>query len=203
MLDAPEVMKTLSRKVTMEVPFPPVSTSWDRAARKTRKILRGRPSTWEHTFHEAPAEHVIEYVSLVAEASRAAFRLPEPNGDLFAGILQALTGAKEQVHGALRILSHITGVTDQEFLSALTPGQRDVLIEAYEAVNPSLDEFKKKLDTIFHAAVAQMASRATDEMLREHGLVRQTGSPTATAWTPTPSSAPGPSDGSGATTAPS
>ena len=168
-MDASDVRKPLERKVTLEVPFTPSRrNTWERATRKTAKLLRGRPTVYEHTFRETTADGILEYLDIVAKAGQKAFQQPPPSEDFFQGFRDSIAGSKQQVHASMELLRHITGIDDEEFLAVLTPSQRDSLIEAFEAVNPCLTEVKKNLDQMFLAAVGQMAAKATEQMLREN-----------------------------------
>lgn len=178
--EALDVIRLRTAKVTLEVPFHPAGTPEAAAEASPEGLVL-------HTFRfrEQPAAHVIEYMDLINSAARTAFVQPAPACDFLQGLQDSLAGARQQIQSSQRLLRHITGLEDESFLAALTPAQQDALIEAYESVNPSMGEMKKKLDQMFLAATAQMASHATERMLQEHGLVPPIAVATVTDSTPT------------------
>lgn len=150
MTDVSSVTTLLREEVTMEVPFAPAVTRWQRVLRRLRRAVRGsRPVKYTFVFQEASAADVIRYMELTAKVAQQVInrQAREVNGgsDFLTVLVENLDSVRLEVDSATGIYEFITGIHDPEFWAVIPPRQRNMLSEAYDRVNPVLLEAKKKL----------------------------------------------------------
>ena len=180
-----DVASLLRETVTVEVAFPPATTSWQKKMRAFRRAIgMERPRKWTFTFVESPVRHVVGYIRLTAALADNARKRTEGATDFSALLQQSAATVEEEATDLIKLFVHITGIDDTEFWDALPGRHRGAILEAYEKVNPALADAKKKLDLV----IANLLVGTEKEVASWEQSVL---SPLPTVLIPTESTTPG------------
>ena len=192
-LDNPDVYTPLRRVIKFEAPFAPACSWFARIVRRGLRALHlSRPWSGEVLVQERSLEHVVDYLGLMTLRAKAAVADRPLSDDIFDSLRGTFETARTFSAGTNLMLVHVTGINDVEFWDSVSPTLRQNIIYIYEQCNPTLVEYKKKLDSIQELIHQQRVRLQAERMIRTAGETSSTPLEPDTESTPASFEAPGP-----------
>jgi len=170
-----EDMCRYERRVEVQAPFPPSNSEIVKTLRPWLRALRlHRPGRYALTIREMDLDTWFRYVQELVNGSERLTQGKEMT-DAMSALNEWLAVTREVTTQNMPVMFCIaTGVQDVEFFRVLAPSQREIVMQAILAVNPTLQETLGNVQ-----ALAEMRLEAILNLRLGQGLSTSSASDTA------------------------